>query len=658
MRNLIANYPKGSNLTILNAVYDRPEKDEETGKWIKDSITIVYKDNNTGKKSHYTIYEPNFSYYILPESKDPGYHQFFVPESDLIKVTCKYKDLLKDIATRLGRLDEYEDNVRAGNRSANKMLHADRRLFESDIGINNYYRMLFKRWYTNQTIPVTKSFIDIEVDIKTMKGNFPEMGECPINAISYLEFETKELTTVLYDDGKNPLATKFIENLDEEKYQKEFRELLSYALGGEDRVKDFELENIKTKIIVFKDEIDMLHDLFQFINFKKPDFVLAWNMAFDIPYIIARIINLGYDPIDIMCDEEFPVKKIEYFVDAMHYNEFSRRGDYANISCSSVYIDQLIQFASRRRGQSVFQSMKLDYIGEQIAKVRKLDYSDITSNISDLPYLDYDRFVKYNMMDVVVQYCIEHKTNDVGYLFNKAIQNSTEYRKVHRQTVYLANRAVTSFYDYGKYICGNNINKFKDTSIPTEKYEGAFVSDPTLISPICKDTIGGYPIGRVRNGIDFDFTSLYPSLTREFNLAPNTQIGFINIPNEVHKDENPGKNPKYTRSGAYLDDLISDNYIEFARRWFHLASFRELYEDIVDYYTTKAMPFYDIGYNIVTNKIIPIATYGKNDVKIPIITDKLEPEFKTNTLSENQKEKLEELFGGDINYEKTLPNSK
>jgi hypothetical protein len=49
----------------------------------------------------------------------------------------------------------------------------------------------------------------------------------------------------------------------------------------------------------------------------------------------------------------------------------------------------LIQFASRRKGQSAFASFSLDYIGGSIAHTKKLDYKDITTDLGELPYLDF-----------------------------------------------------------------------------------------------------------------------------------------------------------------------------------------------------------------------------------------------------------------------------
>ena len=73
---------------------------------------------------------------------------------------------------------------------------------------------------------------------------------------------------------------------------------------------------------------------------------------------------------------------------------------------------------------------------------------------------------------------------------------------------------------------------------------------------------------------------------REFGIAPNTQIGKIEIENQVYDKENPFEYDKYCRGAQFLQDLYSDNYIEFAERWFHLAGFKEMLEDMDEYFKT------------------------------------------------------------------------
>ena len=52
---IIPGYPYGSDLTIINTMYQYPRKDEETGKYDDGSITIVYRDNTTGEVKHYIM---------------------------------------------------------------------------------------------------------------------------------------------------------------------------------------------------------------------------------------------------------------------------------------------------------------------------------------------------------------------------------------------------------------------------------------------------------------------------------------------------------------------------------------------------------------------------------------------------------------------------
>ena len=98
--------------------------------------------------------------------------------------------------------------------------------------------------------------------------------------------------------------------------------------------------------------------------------------------------------------------------------------------------------------------------------------------------------------------------------------------------------------------------------------------------------IDGRYIWVCENLIDYDFKSLYPSIMGEDNIAPNTQIGKIEIPEKVYKDENAyGIEPeKYSRGGEFIENMVTDNHIEFCHRWFHLANFTEMLDDIDEYY--------------------------------------------------------------------------
>jgi DNA polymerase elongation subunit (family B) len=272
----------------------------------------------------------------------------------------------------------------------------------------------------------------------------------------------------------------------------------------------------------------------------------------------------------------------------------------------------MIQYASRRKAKFVsFKSFKLDDIGELEAGVKKLDYHHITTNIAELPWLDFKTFVLYNIMDVIVQKCIEVKTQDLEYIFAKCVLNNTSYKKGHRQTVYLINRMASEWYKMG-YIIGNNCNKDNPKG---DKFLGALVGNPDNTNDYSKMKIDGRAILVCENLNDYDFKSLYPSIMGEFNIAPNTQIGKINISETVYDGENAYHIPeeKYSRGGEFIENLVTDSYVEYCHRWFHLADIQEAIEDIDEYFSKYSIGAYS---NIATvfSPIIPTVSKARNAV--------------------------------------------
>jgi DNA polymerase elongation subunit (family B) len=318
-------------------------------------------------------------------------------------------------------------------------------------------------------------------------------------------------------------------------------------------------------------------------------FLLAWNNAFDTPYIVERIKALGYNPEDIMCDKDFDVKFVRYFIDERNKDEYAERGDFYDIAMDTVVLDQMIQFASRRKSRANINSYRLDDIGEMIAGVNKLDYSDITNRIEMLPYLDYKTFVFYNIMDVIVQICIESKCQDLEYIYNKCLINNTLYQKGHRQTIYLVNRFTKEFRSDG-FIIGNNNNLNSDKDI----IRGAMVGDPKNTNDYAKLKINGQPSSIVDNLVDYDYKSMHPNMTLENNMAPNTQIGCIEIPDQIYEFENRFRVERWHRQEEFAEAITTQNILLLCSRWFGLANYMELLEDVKEYFLMEYE--YDMRY--------------------------------------------------------------
>lgn len=628
----LPNRMPGDNISILNTYYQYPQKMEieannKTGEmkttYSKDYICIVYKDNDKGTKHHAILENPDYEFYMVNPEESVNYNRLFIEKEKVHPIITPYNNLDKKIAELTNNLDTYYANLHNGNRRANRILHSNYDVFNSDTNINDHYRFQFDKTYKNEPTPITKAYFDIEVDTIHMAGDFPELGECPVNAVSYIFNDT--INVFLLRNEKNPLIKQFEEKLkaNPSAWFGMLNKMIIDHVGGIDKAKKFKLDNLDYQVLFYDEEICLLHDLFSLINQQEPDFLLAWNMPFDIPQIVERIYALGYDPLDIMCHPDFDKKYrvVKYFIDERHKTEYAERGDYFTVSGHTVYLDQLVQFASRRKGQSAFPNFKLDTAGSIIAGVNKLDYSDITTDISKFPYLNYEMFVIYNILDTVVQKCIEEEVKDVDYIYTKCLSNNTRYDKGHRQTVYLVNRAAKSFYANG-YIIGNNVS-----SGDSIKFKAALVHDPTNNRDTLKKKIGNQVINVADNLNDFDFKSLYPSTARENNMAPNTQIGKIIIDEQIHKYENPFNDPMYDRGGQFIEDLTCQNTITFCQRWLHLATFEEWLKDLDYYYMKICSP---VSFPYGKSKDLIIRCDSSKGKKINLIEDA--PELKNNKI--------------------------
>lgn len=581
--SLLSGYKEGSDLTILNATYHYPHRDDD-GNYEKDYMVVLFKDNITEEKKHEIITEPSYKFYMTNDDVQINHHMFYIDRDKVHPVVCRYHDLLKTIAEETGNLNFFYDNIKAGNPRGNRCLHTHNRVFLSDQNIDDHYRARFAQEYTNESVPIYKSYFDIEVDTRPINGDFPELGQCPVNAVSLIDDKSKMITSFILRNPENPLIDEFEDNFrNPNKTKTLFEELHQFMIdnvGGQEKAEKFGLIDFGVQFLFFDSEQELIISLFRMINQNNPDFMLAWNMAFDVPYLIERCYKIGLDPELVLSSSNFEKKYAKYYIDEMHRNEYELRGDYYDIACETVYLDQLIQFASRRKGQAAFPNFKLDTAADIITKgaVRKLDYSHITKDLSMLPYLDFKTFIFYNIMDTIAQKCIEETVNDVDYIFGVSLLNDTRYSKAHRQTVYLGNRTRKFFFDKG-FVCGNNINT--GDAVP---YPGAIVGDPTHNSDTWKVRIGDQILNIYDNSDDFDFKALYPSETREHNMSPDTIVGKVLIDDKVHKLENPYHNEQYDRGGQYIEDLTSENPLEFCARWFGFARFDELLEDMNEYY--------------------------------------------------------------------------
>ena len=611
MIKLFPEYKPGSNITLLNTIYHAPYR--SNNEWISGAITLIAKDVITGQKIVMTSEDPKYEFYICPEEHldELGTEWVEVFPKDKLKLCeCPYSKVNYYCADLLGVKTKYLEIKAAPNSGDQvaKLIHGNNRLFRSNMNISDFYRYKFGQTYLNQPCQITKGYLDIEVDAAKGVADFPEHGDCPINAMTFIDHNKMISYTFLLEDCNNQQFYKFQDLIEKDKksLDQDIWDYIIQSMGGnQDKITKYNLQDLKFVLLTYPEdhEINMLVDFFTVINESDVDFVMGWNLVkFDLPYIIDRIRVLGYDPATVMCDPTFKRKTVDIRLDMARKDNYHLRADAINISSKSTYVDQLLQFTGRRKAKiGSFPSFKLNTIAGLVAGIHKLDYSDVTRNLLQLPMLDYKRFVIYNIIDVINQICIEESEKDIDYMFALALETNTRYSKLYKPTISIFNETSKIYENELGLICGNNINLINTPE--KVSYEGAYVSEPRMLGDYSKIRIGDTPIMVCDNVADEDFTAMYPSEAMNFNMSRSTMIGRIFIPQQVRPDEDflfqkavavneIGKvkdsnytAPKFNRSGSFVEDYESQNWLIFGHRWLSLMTYRELMDYVTWYYT-------------------------------------------------------------------------
>lgn len=525
------------NWILFNTIYHK--NIDPNDKKSPDAITLIFKNLDTGKKKVKTIKNPQIEIYMAKDHVNLGsYAHIDIPIDDVDVYDVSYKNRLRDMAALIGQEQFYWNCLKQRRFDDLNQIMLYNRFFSADKNIEDFYMFKCRDYFGTKQLPeMHKSFLDIETDLLKGYLNLKKTeGDAPINAITFIDDKSMTSYTVLLRDPTNPLVEEF------EKDIPNFIEEITEEFGKEYGKFDF-------KIAMFDNEIELIQTIFALINEIKPDFCVAWNSGFDIPYIMHRINKLGYDVKDIMCHPDFKYKECFYAKDTRNF-EIKRKTDWCRLSSYTIFTDQMINYAAVRKSGAKIDSYKLDFIAEREVNAKKLDYSDI-GHIKYFPVKDYRRFVKYNINDVLLQWKIEKKVKDLNDVMYRAYTMDTRISKVFKESVFLTNVAFHDFREFG-LILGNNVNAIRnqmaenknlfkdymdkqegyedddedslneesDNEEKKEKFEGAIVGDPRLLLQVGLKLMGiKFSSSVFDDVVDFDFTSLltYKKCLNSFN---------------------------------------------------------------------------------------------------------------------------------------------
>lgn len=566
--------PKNSDFILFQTLYHNKVEDNPD---VQDAISLIFKNMNTGEKFIKTIDNPQMEIYVAKPEVDLGdYDHIDIDLADTQLVDVSYKNIVRDMYKILGEENTYWNCIKERRFDDLKRIKECNRFFSSDRNIEDFYKYKCLHHFGMKELRgTTKGFYDIEADISKGKIDFKNgSGTAPVNAITFIDGSSKISYTMALRDPDNPLIQE-VEN-DIRGFIQEAHEMFDEEFGHFDY-----------KLAFFDTEEEVIETFFKLSNGLKLDFMLAWNMGFDMAYMIDRIDRLGRNPKDVICHPDFRYQVCDYRKDMRNY-EIKKKTDSFICSSYSIYMDQMINYASIRKSQSQFDSYKLDYIGEVETGSKKLEYE---GHIRDFPYKDYKRFLLYNIKDVLLQWKIEETTNDIGTLFYRAYAANTRYNKIFKEITFLTNVAFDEFESYG-IILGNNVNAIRynrdmdnvlidengdeEDSDKKKKFKGALVGNPVLIMKVGIALVGKHKSNSVFNFIvDYDYTSLYPTILAMFNIYKSTLIGKVEILGEPGEREARVLEEGYNRGSKFMEDMESKEPIFIGNRWFGLPSFED-----------------------------------------------------------------------------------
>lgn len=350
--------------------------------------------------------------------------------------------------------------------------------------------------------------------------------------------------------------------------------LKSWAAGNanfEDKIREcankhighiLEARQVKLEIVECETEIDIFKKLLERAHEWKPDFLVCWNIMFDITKIERRFVNAGLNPADYFSDPSVPLEYRYYkFVEGPRtkVTESGRtmalaaadRWHYVICPASFYIMDAMCAYKRIRIGEAELTSYALDAIlARELKDVRKLkiESESFDSDLDWHKFMQQHRKVEYSVYNLFDSMCVElldEVTNDLGIkisLFSGA-SDYADFRSEPRRTV-------DALFTYWK----DEMREIIGTTAP--KSEEEVKADTEILS--VKGWINTLSANRIRHtGLrifedapqivtylythvaDLDVSGAYPSNQEALNISRRTTV--IEIVNHGSVPEQIGR---------------------------------------------------------------------------------------------------------------------
>jgi len=592
------------DIMIINSIYMYPQK--INNEWYSDCLLLVIKENN--EKKILTLNRPTFSYYVTKKEhfNDKEFKKYlsllYIEEEKTEKVSCEYNQLLYSILEHLPENEQIFYKRQLENSSNKKgilnNIHKSKYVHGSDMDIEDYYYYKIQKKYGVSNQKIDKAFLDIEVNSSEFKKFVSENDAyAPISHIGLFFNGTFYQFILKFNKIKES------KNLNEDIIKEYKKELI-------ERHSKYGMNDVQIFLFNEEDELKMIKAYFDLINELKPDIICAWNLKFDIQYLLNRISYLKKVPF-----EDYESNYSEFGGNSKRY-KFSKEArnfiipkelrsfnyvmyskdviakDYADDSSYfkyagySVYIDMMLVYANMTKSEKK-ESYSLDFIAEYELNDRKDilgGEEDEGISMSDVITKYYKDFTMYNAHDVMLIKRIDEKTMYQEILWGVSQITGTRIYKAMKKTTCLKNFAKIKLEEIGIILSNNRNSKYsnkqqnkkevteEETDIllntNDDSLTGAFVADPQLLDNVGSEIFENVKSNKIFDTvIDEDLVSMYPKIINTFNIDPALQLGMLYFYNT--KDTN------YSIL-EFISLFISNDWIEMGKRYFNLPNIEDI----------------------------------------------------------------------------------
>jgi len=245
-----------------------------------------------------------------------------------------------------------------------------------------------------------------------------------------------------------------------------------------------------------RDEYDLCKRFLEDWFHDCPDIITGWNTKFfDIPYLYNRFMKILGEEQTKRLSPWNMIHERKAVVNGRDMTAYEIKG-----VASLDYIELYKWFAPGGKSQ---ESYRLDNIANVELNKSKLSYDEFDS-LHQLYKMNYQKFIEYNIVDVLLIEELENKLKLLELSLTLAFDTKSNFEDVFTQT------RMWDAIMHNYLLERNIIVPPKGSTKKDGAFEGAYVKDPQ--------------VGLHKWVASFDLNSLYPHLMMQYNISPETLI--------------------------------------------------------------------------------------------------------------------------------------